>query len=101
MPCEHNILKIKDRAGIEHPILSDAGCRNTIFNGRIQTVCEYYEELRSIGLYRFRIEFVQETPEEILFILSLYKQLIKKEISGSQTWDHLRSRAFSLTRGSF
>ncbi len=101
MPCEHNILKIKDRAGIEHPILADAGCRNTIFNGRIQTVCEYYEELHSIGLRRFRIEFVQETPEEILFILSLYKQLIKKEISGSQTWDHLRSRAFSLTRGSF
>ena len=101
MPCEHNILKIKDRAGIEHPILADAGCRNTIFNGRIQTVCEYYEELRSIGLRRFRIEFVQETPDEILFILSLYKRLIKNEISGSQTWDHLRSRSFPLTRGSF
>ncbi|MBO4545013.1 MAG: DUF3656 domain-containing protein, partial [Verrucomicrobia bacterium] len=101
MPCEHNILKIKDRTGIEHPILTDAGCRNTIFNGRIQTVCEYYKELRSIGLRRFRIEFVQESPEDITFILSLYKQLIKNEISGSQIWDHLRSRSFQLTRGSF
>jgi len=101
MPCGRNILKIKDRTGIEHPILTDAGCRNTIFNGRIQTVCEYYEELRSIGLRRFRIEFVQESPEDIIFILSLYKRLIKNEISGSQIWDHLRSRSFQLTRGSF
>ena len=101
MPCEHNILKIKDRTGIEHPILTDAGCRNTIFNGRIQTVCEYYKELRSIGLRRFRIEFVQESPENIIFILSLYKQLMRNEISGSQIWDHLRSRSFQLTRGSF
>ena len=101
MPCEHNILKIKDRTGIEHPILTDAGCRNTIFNGRIQTVCEYYKELRSTGLRRFRIEFVQESPENIIFILSLYKQLMRNEISGSQIWDHLRSRSFQLTRGSF
>ena len=101
MPCERNILKIKDRTGIEHPILTDAGCRNTIFNGRIQTVCEYYEELRSIGLRRFRIEFVQESAEDIIFILSLYKRLIKNEISGSLIWDHLRSRSFQLTRGSF
>ncbi|MBO4715921.1 MAG: U32 family peptidase, partial [Verrucomicrobia bacterium] len=101
MPCERNILKIKDRTGIEHPILTDAGCRNTIFNGRIQTVCEYYKELRSIGLRRFRIEFVQESPEDIIFILSLYKRLIKNEISGSQIWEHLRSRSFQLTRGSF
>ena len=101
MPCEHNILKIKDRTGIEHPILTDAGCRNTIFNGRIQTVCEYYKELRSIGVRRFRIEFVQESSENIIFILSLYKQLMRNEISGSQIWDHLRSRSFQLTRGSF
>ena len=45
MPCEHHHLALRDRVSEEHIILTDQGCRNTIFNSRIQTACKSVEQL--------------------------------------------------------
>ncbi len=31
-PCDHHQVKLRDRAGFEHPLHADVGCRNTLFN---------------------------------------------------------------------
>lgn len=36
-PCERYHVQLRDRVGQLHPLLADAGCRNTLFNGRAQT----------------------------------------------------------------
>ena len=33
-PCERHHVQLRDRVGQLHPLLADAGCRNTLFNGR-------------------------------------------------------------------
>ena len=36
-PCERHTLALRDRAGIEHPVLADVGCRNTVFHASSQS----------------------------------------------------------------
>ncbi len=99
-PCEKHQVKLRDRVGTEHILQADAGCRNTVFNGTAQTGAEYVQHLIKLGLQNFRIEFVNETPEQIIQTIHLYQQLLQGEITGSQLWRELRLQSqLGVTRG--
>ncbi|MEO1763977.1 MAG: DUF3656 domain-containing protein, partial [Cyanobacteria bacterium J06629_18] len=99
-PCEEHEVKIKDRVGTEHVLQADAGCRNTVFNGTAQTGAEYVHKLLDLGLQNFRIEFVNENPEEVERTIYRYQQLINGEIKGSQLWRELNLQSqLGVTRG--
>ena len=99
-PCEQHEVKIKDRVGTEHVLQADAGCRNTVFNGTAQTGAEYVHKLLDLGLQNFRIEFVNENPEEVEQTIYRYQQLINGEIKGSQLWRELNLQSqLGVTRG--
>ncbi|MBD0262162.1 MAG: U32 family peptidase [Tolypothrix sp. Co-bin9] len=89
-PCEKHEVKIKDRVGCEHILQADVGCRNTVFNGTAQTGAEYVQRLIELGLQHLRIEFVNETPEEVTQTIHRYQQLLQGEITGSQLWRKLK-----------
>jgi putative protease len=36
-PCEQHALSLRDRAGMEHPVEADVGCRNTVFHAAAQS----------------------------------------------------------------
>ncbi|MGI8499993.1 MAG: DUF3656 domain-containing U32 family peptidase [Hassallia sp.] len=99
-PCEKHEVKIKDRVGCEHILQADVGCRNTVFNGTAQTGAEYVQRLIELGLQHFRIEFVDETPEEVTQTIHRYQQLLQGEIKGSQLWRELKlQNQLGVTRG--
>ncbi|AFY53718.1 collagenase-like protease [Rivularia sp. PCC 7116] len=99
-PCEEYEVKIKDRVGTEHVLQADAGCRNTVFNGTPQTGAEYVHKLLDLGLQNFRIEFVNEKPEEVEQTIYRYQQLLNGEIKGSQLWRELNLQSqLGVTRG--
>lgn len=98
--CEKGTLALKDRTGVTLPILADACCRNTVFNGRIQSACESFTTLRQLGLNRFRIEFLDETRQETLQVIHLYQHLLNEELPSEEIWSNLKTLGFSLTRGS-
>ena len=99
-PCEKHQVKLRDRVGTEHILQADAGCRNTVFNGTAQTGAEYVQHLVELGLENFRIEFVNETPEQIIQTIHLYQELLQGEITGSQLWRELRlQNQLGVTRG--
>jgi len=99
-PCEQHQVKIKDRVGTEHVLQADAGCRNTVFNGTAQTGAEYVHKLLELGLQNFRIEFVNESPEQVEQTIYKYQQLLNGEIKGSQFWKELRLQSqLGVTRG--
>ena len=99
MPCEHHHLALRDRVSEEHIILTDQGCRNTIFNSRIQTACKSVEQLIDLGIRKFRLEFTTESASETKEVIYLYRQLLEKKISGEQLWSLLDEKKFALTRG--
>ncbi len=75
-PCDRHDVKLRDRVGAEHPVKADAGCRNTVFNAAAQSGAEHVDKLLALGLKHFRIEFLNETPEQAGRTISKYRQLI-------------------------
>jgi putative protease len=99
-PCDVHDLKLRDRVGAEHPVKADIGCRNTVFNALAQTGAEYVGRMMELGVRHFRIEFVNETPGHVKQTITMYRQLLRGEISGSQLWRELRLfNQLGVTRG--
>lgn len=101
-PCEKYDVKLRDRAGVEHVLRADAGCRNTLFNGTAQTGAEYVRDLIELGARYFRIEFTNESPEQLQETVSCYQELLRGEITGAQLWQKLKlQNQLGVTRGAF
>jgi putative protease len=99
-PCDKHDVKLRDRVGMEHPLKADVGCRNTVFNALAQTGAEYVERMLALGVGNFRIEFLNETPEQVARTISKYRQLLRGEISGTELWRELRlMNQLGVTRG--
>jgi len=99
-PCDVHDVRLRDRVGAEHPLKADAGCRNTVFNSQAQTGAEYVGRMLALGVRSFRVEFLNETPEEVERTLAKYRQLLRGEIAGSQLWRDLRLfNQLGVTRG--
>ncbi|MBD2014137.1 U32 family peptidase [Microcoleus sp. FACHB-53] len=99
-PCEKHEVKLRDRVGTEHILQADAGCRNTVFNGTAQTGAEYVQHLIELGVRDFRLEFLNETPQQVTQTIQRYRQLLQGEITGSQLWRQLKlQNQLGVTRG--
>ncbi len=100
-PCEKHEVRLRDRANVEHILKADAGCRNTLYNGKAQTGAEYVSQLLALGLRYLRIEFLQESAEQVQQTLRCYQQLLQGQMSGSQLWRELKLYSqLGVTRGS-
>ena len=99
-PCDHHDVRVRDRVGQEHPLKADAGCRNTVFNARAQTGAEFVGRLQALGVRRFRIEFVNESPDEVTTTIARYRALLRGELTGEQLWRELKlHHQLGVTRG--
>jgi putative protease len=99
-PCDRVELKLRDRIGAEHPVKADAGCRNTVFNALAQTGAEFVSQLLGLGVRHFRLEFVNETPDQVERAIGRYRQLLRGEITGGQLWRELKlHNQLGVTRG--
>ncbi|MDR3458352.1 MAG: DUF3656 domain-containing protein [Verrucomicrobiae bacterium] len=99
-PCDTHAVSLRDRVGAEHPLKADAGCRNTVFNSQAQTGAEFVARLLALGVKNFRMEFLNETPEEVVRVVAKYRQLLRGEITGTQLWRELKLfNQLGVTRG--
>jgi len=99
-PCDTHDVRLRDRVGAEHPLKADAGCRNTVFNSQAQTGAEFVGRLLALGVRHFRMEFLNESPEEVMRTIAKYRQLLRGEISGAQLWRELKLfNQLGVTRG--
>jgi len=99
-PCDARDVKLRDRVGAEHPVKADAGCRNTVFNALAQTGAEYVSRMIELGVRHFRVEFLNETPEQVAQTIAQYRRLLRGEITGTQLWRELKLRnQLGVTRG--
>jgi putative protease len=73
-----------DRTYAMHYLRSDEGCRNTLFNGQAQSAARYVAGMRRMGLTRFRLELLEETPEQTEALISAYRQLMRDKITPEQ-----------------
>jgi putative protease len=69
-------VDLRDRVGQAHPLVADAGCRNTLFNAAAQSAAEYIPEMKRLGLRHFRVELLRETPEQAGRLLDRYSRVL-------------------------
>jgi putative protease len=99
-PCDTHDVRLRDRVGAEHPLKADAGCRNTVYNSRAQTGAEFADRLLALGARSFRIEFLNETGDELQRTMGRYQQLMRDEITGAELWREFKLiNQLGVTRG--
>lgn len=99
-PCDRHRIELRDRVGSEFPVLPDAGCRNTVFNSVPQSAAEYLAKMKELGLRRFRVDLLRETPEEAVKLLQHYRLVIEGREDGKESWKQLQAlNQLGVTRG--
>jgi len=67
-PCEKHQVALRDSNGRPHPVMADVGCRNTVFGAEAQEASLHLAEWLAAGIRHFRLEFVHETPDQVIRI---------------------------------
>jgi putative protease len=100
-PCERHQVALRDRAGHEHPVEADVGCRNTVFHGAAQSGADLLPALQRLGVQRFRIELLRESAADVARLVGAYRALIEGRATAPATWRELRTEAgYGVVRGS-
>ncbi|WP_240968188.1 U32 family peptidase [Paenibacillus aquistagni] len=99
-PCEEHRVSLRDRIGMSHPVRVDEGCRNTVYNAIEQSGAEYLKHFLDLGVGSYRVEFLEETSEQVQEVIDLYSRALHGEISGTQVWRQLKAtNQLGVTRG--
>jgi putative protease len=99
-PCDRHTVHLRDRLGMEHLLLADVGCRNTLFNATAQSAAEVVPQLIARGVRDFRLELLEEPPSAVAELVGLYEQLLAGQIAGSEVWRRLKAiNRVGVTRG--
>ena len=83
-PCEKHLIGLRDQLGMDHPVIVDVGCRNTVFNARAQSAAGCLPQLLNAGVRRFRVELVREPADETRRVLTAYAELLRGARTGRQ-----------------
>ncbi len=100
-PCDRHQVSLRDRAGVDHPVEADVGCRNTVFHARPQSAVQLVPQLAAAGVRRFRIELVRETATDTARIVSAYRRAIETPARAHDVWAELRTDGgYGVVKGS-
>ena len=99
-PCEAREVSLRDPAGLEHPVIVDVACRNTVFHAQAQSAASLVPDLLERGVKRFRVEFVREDQEEAALVLDAYGRLLAGALRPQEAVARLRVlERFGITPG--
>ncbi|MEM7454843.1 MAG: U32 family peptidase [Planctomycetota bacterium] len=83
-PCEKHRIAIRDASGLEHPVMADVGCRNTVFGAGAQTDPKWLSRWIKSGIRQYRIEFVHQNANEVSEISSSFAGFFAQSIDASE-----------------
>jgi putative protease len=100
-PCERHKVSLRDRAGLDHPVEADVGCRNTVFHAAPQSAAHVVAGLRERGVRRFRIELVRDSAEEVARVVGAYRALLEGRSAPGDVWRALKTEGgYGVVKGS-
>ncbi len=99
-PCDVHQVELRDRTGVDHPLIADVGCRNTLYNAVPQSSAEITGELQRLGISQFRLELLREMETQVSEIVRLYERLLLGQVNSSVIWKTLNAaNRVGVTRG--
>ena len=99
-PCEKHQVDLKDRVGQPHPLIPDAGCRNTVYNAQTQSAAEFVPKMRRLGIRHFRVELLRERAQDVGPLIKRYVDVLKDRTAPREAIRSLRVlNQLGVTRG--
>lgn len=89
MPCKKYRVELKDNQGVQHPLNADQECRNTMFNGVPQSAGKLIPNLLKRGVCSFRVEALNETPEQLHQKVLAYQHVLHSDEQSSSLLEQL------------
>lgn len=89
--CLKNSIEVLDHKGERHYLQADAECRNTLFTGKPQSAFKLFPALREKGVFRFRLEMLQDHPQTVRKKTETALKLLKGEISPEEAIHETRA----------
>ena len=78
-PCDRHAIRLRDRMGVEHVLLPDGQCRNTLFHAEAESLLEIMPSLQERGVRHFRVELLLENSvEDVRRTLTAYRRLCNR-----------------------
>jgi putative protease len=100
-PCEKHRVALRDASGRPHPVMADAGCRNTVFGAEAQEASAHLDAWRRAGIRHFRLEFAHETAEEVGRVTRAWQRALAGETRARELARELQRIApHGVTEGS-
>ena len=76
-PCEQRRVRLRDRLGVEHLLLADSQCRNTLFHAEAESFAATMPGLLKRGVRHFRVELLAEDAvEEIRRVIAPFRRIV-------------------------
>ncbi len=101
-PCRKHRIHLRDRLGVDHPVLVDSAGRATAFGGRVQSAAELLPQLRDLNVSRWRVELLDESPQDARRLVELYARWMRSSADAEELGRCLKRRyPAGLTRGTF
>ena len=88
-PCERHRVYLRDPKGMDHLLLADVGCRNTLFNARAQSAAPMLGRLLDAGIGHYRLELVDEPAHQVAPLVNGYLDLLRGRIGHKALWTRL------------
>ncbi|NLO20631.1 MAG: U32 family peptidase [Syntrophomonadaceae bacterium] len=105
--CHQDRYAIKDQRGYIFPIATDRYCRFYVFNSRTLCMIDDLDKIMSLGAGGIRIEARRSREEEVVQVITLYRQALEDLVSNSNKQLHAyreeleRSASSPFTRGHY
>ncbi|MFT3784595.1 MAG: DUF3656 domain-containing protein [Tepidisphaeraceae bacterium] len=101
-PCETHRVELRDQKAKSHPLIPDAGCRNTLFNADAQSALDYLPRMQELGIRHFRIELLRQSRGEVASLLDTYLDVLEGKARAKQAIRSLKVVAqLGVTSGTF
>lgn len=100
-PCETHLVDLRDRVGQPHPLIPDAGCRNTVYNAQAQSAADYLPRMIGAGVRDFRVELLRDSPNVALERVAHYADLIAGRAKPQSGRSLQVLSQLGVTRGTF
>jgi putative protease len=78
-----NIYKLRDRKGMEFPIICSKGCNAVLLNSKPIYTADMIDEIRKTKINCIRLNFTVEKSEECGKIVNIYRKALEGEIPPS------------------
>lgn len=92
-PCEEKHVHLRDHQGLEHVVLADMGCRNTVFNAQPQSGARHIPDFLQAGYRRFRVELLEHKPEQVAPLVEHYRRALGGDLEAPALWRWLETHS--------